>query len=109
MFQKAYHFIQRGQKFNMLSNKDRQELFALSNKLKTRYIIGKDNLSTKVFEMLDKALTANELIKVSVNKHAEGETEFFAQSLCGKLGCFLIKIVGRTIVLYRQSPKRKVR
>ncbi len=109
MFQKAYHFIQRGQKSSMLSNKDRQELFALSNKLKIRYIIGKDNLSAKVFEMLDKALTANELIKVSINKHAEGEVEFFAKSISEKLGCFLIKIVGRTIVLYRQSPKRKVK
>lgn len=90
----------------MLSNKDRQELFALSNRLKTRYIIGKDNLDEKVLEMLDKALLANELIKVSVNKNASQEADYFAMAICAKLDCELIKIIGKTIVLYRQKPQR---
>ncbi len=90
----------------MLSNKDRQELFALSNRLKTRYIIGKDNLDEKVLEMLDKALLANELIKVSVNENASQEADYFATAICAKLDCELIKIIGKTIVLYRQKPQR---
>jgi RNA-binding protein YhbY len=47
----------------MLSNKDRQELFALSNKFKNALHHWKSNLDDKVFDMLDKALLANELIK----------------------------------------------
>jgi RNA-binding protein len=90
----------------MLSNKDRQELFALSNKLKMRYIIGKDNLDDKVFDMLDKALLANELIKVAVNKGASHEAEYYAKAICSKLNCELIKIIGKTLVLYREKPQR---
>lgn len=92
----------------MLSNKQRQELFALSNKLKTKYIIGKDNLTDKVFDMLDKALIANELIKISINKNAGGEVESLAAIICKRLSCELIKIIGKTIVVYRPSPKRAV-
>ncbi|MFA5421311.1 MAG: YhbY family RNA-binding protein [Bacilli bacterium] len=91
----------------MLNNRDRQELFALSTKLKTKYIIGKGNLTVKVLEMLDKALQAHELIKVSVNKNADAEIENIAMTICGRLNCHLIKIIGKTIVLYRQKPQRK--
>ena len=90
----------------MLNNKERQELFALSTKLKTRYIIGKGSLTDKVLDMLDKALLDNELIKVSVNKNAGVEVESMAGVLCSRLNCSLIKIIGKTIVLYRPSPKR---
>ncbi len=74
-----------------------------------RYIIGKDNLDDKVFEMLDKALLANELIKVAVNKSASHEADYFAKAICSKLNCELIKIIGKTIVLYRQKPQRKIK
>ncbi len=90
----------------MLSNKDKQELFALSNKLKTRYIIGKDNLDDKVLEMLDKAFLANELIKVAVNKNANQEVEYFAKEICKELNCSLVKTIGKTMVLYRPKPRR---
>jgi len=90
----------------MLSNKQRQELFASSNHLTVKYAIGKENLTDNVFEMLDKALLANELIKIHVSKNASEEVEDFANTLCAKLHCELIKVIGKTIVLYRPSPKK---
>ncbi|NCA97040.1 MAG: YhbY family RNA-binding protein [Bacteroidia bacterium] len=90
----------------MLSNKERQELFASSNRLTVKYAIGKDNLTDKAVEMLDKALLANELIKVHVHRNASEEVADFATTLCDKLHCELIKIIGKTIVLYRPSPKK---
>ena len=90
----------------MLNNKERQELFAASNHLTAKYAIGKDNLTDKVIEMLDKALLANELIKIHVHKDVNDEVENFATTLCNKLHCELIKIIGKVIVLYRPSPKK---
>ena len=91
----------------MLSNRDRQELFALSNKLEHKYILGKEGLSDSVFVMLDKALTSHELIKVQPNKNNEDQLADLAERMCTNLKAYLIKIIGRTIVLYRPRPPRK--
>lgn len=90
----------------MLSNKDRQELFALSNKIKNKHIIGRENLSDTVLAMLDKALTANELIKIHLGKSTSEEPLAIADKICEKLNASLIKIIGRTIVVYRPKPKK---
>jgi len=91
----------------MLNNKERQRLFASSNSIEHKHTIGKGAITAEVITTLDKALTANELIKIHVGKSGAPAIDEMAETLCSKLDADLIKVIGRTIVLYRQNDKKK--
>ena len=52
----------------MLTPKQKRDLKALASTLTIRYQIGKNEISQTLIDMLDKALTAHELIKIDVMK-----------------------------------------
>ena len=52
----------------MLTPKQKRELKALASTLTIRYQIGKNEISETLINMLDKALTAHELIKIDFMK-----------------------------------------
>ena len=53
--------------------------------------------------MLDKALTARELIKIDVMKAVTSPIMELALDLSSRLNAELVQVVGRVIVLYRYS------
>ena len=83
----------------MLTPKQKRDLKALASTLTIRYQIGKNDISDTLLAMLDKALTAHELIKIDVMK-----------------GCTLpitelVHVMGRVIILFRrnkENPKIKI-
>jgi RNA-binding protein len=92
----------------MLTSKQRANLRSYANSpLINRYTIGKDILKPSVFESLDKALTANELIKVSTLENVDEEIREVADKLASELKAEVVQVIGRTAVLYRQNPKLK--
>jgi RNA-binding protein YhbY len=52
----------------MLTPKQKRDLKGLASTLTTRYQVGKNDISSTLLDMLDKALTAHELIKIDVMK-----------------------------------------
>ena len=61
--------------------------------------------------MLDKALTARELIKIDVMKGATNPIMEIALDLSSRLHADIVQVVGRVIVLYRKNkehPKIKL-
>ena len=52
----------------MLSKKQIKYLRGLANTLDAKYQIGKNEITDSTIELLDNALTAHELIKISLNK-----------------------------------------
>ena len=50
----------------MLTSNEKRQLKALASTLETKYQVGKNEISDTVVAMLDKALTAKELIKIDV-------------------------------------------
>ena len=60
--------------------------------------------------MLDKALTARELIKIDVMKSVEVPIMELALDLSSRLNAEIVQVVGRVIVLYRMNKQnRKIR
>ena len=90
----------------MLSPKQKRELKALASTLTIRYQIGKNEISETLISMLDKALTAHELIKIDVMKGYDGEMEPLAMDLSMKLKAEVVQIVGRVIVLFRRNKDK---
>ena len=89
----------------MLSPKQKRELKALASTLTIRYQIGKNEISETLISMLDKALTAHELIKIDVMKAVVAPIMELALDLSSRLNAEVVQVVGRVIVLYRFSKE----
>ena len=87
----------------MLSSNQKRQLKGIASTLDTKYQIGKNEISDTVLAMLDKALTARELIKIDVMKSVEVPIMELALDLSSKLNAEVVQVVGRVIVLYRFS------
>ena len=95
----------------MLSQNEKRQLKALAAKENTKYQIGKNEITDTVLDMLDKALTARELIKIDVMKSVTNPIMEIALDLSSKLHADIVQVVGRAIVLYRKNkehPKIKL-
>ena len=87
----------------MLTSNEKRQLKAIASTLDTKYQIGKNEISDTVIAMLDKALTARELIKIDVMKAVVNPVMEIALDLSSKLNSEIVQVVGRVIVLYRYS------
>ena len=87
----------------MLNPKQKRELKALASQLTIKYQIGKNEISDSLLDMLNKALTAHELIKIDVMKAVTSPIMELALDLSSRLNAELVQVVGRVIVLYRYS------
>ena len=95
----------------MLTPKQKRELKALASTLTTRYQIGKNDISSTVVDMLDKAIVAHELIKIDVMKGCTLPVMEVAIDISNKLNAELVTVMGRVIVLFRrnkENPKIKI-
>ena len=90
----------------MLSQNQKKQLKALANQSNIKYQIGKKEISDTLIDMLDKALTAHELIKIDVMKGYDGEMEPLAMELSMALKAEVVQIVGRVIVLFRRNKEK---
>ena len=85
----------------MLTSNEKRQLKAIASTLDTKYQVGKNEISDTVVAMLDKALTARELIKIDVMKSVEVPVMELALDLSSRLNAEIVQVVGRVIVLYR--------
>ena len=96
----------------MLTNIQKKQLKGLASTLDTKYQIGKNEITETLINMLEKALTAHELIKIDVMKNAQSPVMELALDLASKLNAEVVQIVGRVIILFRQNKekdKQKIR
>ena len=89
----------------MLTSNEKRQLKALASTLDTKYQVGKNEISETVVAMLDKALTARELIKIGVMKAVTSPIMELALDLSSRLNAEVVQVVGRVIVLYRFSKE----
>ena len=89
----------------MLTSNEKRQLKSIASTLDTKYQIGKNEISDTVIAMLDKALTARELIKIDVMKAVAVPVMELALDLSSKLNAEIVQVVGRVIVLYRYSKE----
>ncbi len=89
----------------MLTQPQKKQLRALIAQDKTKYQIGKSEVTNALLDMLDKALTARELIKIEVLKSATSPVMEITLDLSSKLNADVVQVVGRVIVLYRKNKE----
>lgn len=89
----------------MLTSNDKKVLKSIANTLENKYQLGKNGITDTSVDMFDKALTANELIKIDVMKSVTTEVMELALDISSRTKAEVVTVIGRTIVLYRKNPK----
>ena len=96
----------------MLTKEQKKFLKAYIVNDKTKYQLGKSEITDSLITMLDKALEARELIRVEVLKSASTPIMELTLDLSSKLNADVVSVVGRVIVLFRrnkENPKIKLK
>ncbi len=91
----------------MITSKQRAYLRSLAVNLPTIMQIGKGGIGDNLVKTVDDALEAKELIKLSVLENSEETARSAADTLAETTGADVVAVLGRKIVLYRESVKHK--
>ena len=85
----------------MLNPRQKKQLKGLASTLDIKYQVGKNGITPTLIDMLDKALTSHELIKIDVMKANDTPLMELALDLSSKLNAEIVSTLGRTIILFR--------
>lgn len=91
----------------MLTSKQRAQLKAMAASMSPIFQIGKGGINENMCRQLDETLEARELIKISVLETSPVEAKEAAEELAEVLGADIVVVIGRKIVLYRESEENK--
>ena len=91
----------------MITSKQRAYLRSLANGEPTIMQIGKGGISENMIKTISDALEARELIKLSVLENCGYTPREAADELGEALGAEVAGVIGRKIILYRESEKNK--
>ncbi len=90
-----------------MTSKQRAYLKSLAMNLNPVVSIGKEGLTPENTASCEEALTARELIKVSVQKNCFDDIRGIAEALAGRTRSETVQVIGRKIVLYREGKDDK--
>lgn len=93
----------------MITTKQRAYLRSLANGIEPITQIGKGGLGDNGIKVVDSALEAHELVKLTVLETCPETAKEVMVSLCNALSCEPVQVIGRKIVVYRQSSKEENR
>lgn len=90
-----------------MTSKQRSYLKGLAMNLDAIFQIGKASLTPEFTKGIEEALTARELIKITVLKNCLDEPGQIAAMLAERVHAEVVQVIGRKIVLYRESKENK--
>ena len=90
-----------------LSIKQKKFLRKLAHPLSVSVQIGKEGVSDGLLESLRAALLHHELIKVKISNNSGLEKKKAAEDIPRKTKSSLVQLIGKTLILYKENPKRK--
>ena len=90
----------------MITTKQRAQLRGLGNALDPVMQIGKEGLTDNSFDAINALLGARELIKIKVLPTCPQRAREVCDTLCGKLGCDPVQVIGSMVIIYKVSTKK---
>ena len=91
----------------MLTSKQRAYLRSLASNEPTIMQIGKGGISENLIKTVSDALEARELIKLGVLENSGEEAREVAEALAEATCAEVVGVVGKKVILYRESEKKK--
>ena len=91
-----------------MTGKQRAYLRSLANPLPALYQAGKGGCESESFlEGIRQGLEKNELVKITVLETCEYSPGEVSQILCRAIGCEPVQVIGKKVVLYKESETNK--
>lgn len=91
----------------MLTTKQRAYLKGLAMNLTPIFQIGKSSLTPEFTKGIDEALEARELVKISVLNNCLDDPRELGNTVAERTRSELVQVIGKKIVLYRESKEKK--
>jgi RNA-binding protein len=91
----------------MLTGKQKRYLRSLAHHLDPIFQVGKGGVNEHLIRHIEEAIETRELLKVSVLNNSVEEAREIAPELAERSGCELVQVIGKTIVLYKESKDHK--
>lgn len=91
----------------MLNSKQRAALRSMAAQIQPIMQIGKGGVSENLSKTVSDALEARELIKLTVLENCDYTVRDIAEELADSVGADVVAVIGRKIVLYRESENKK--
>lgn len=93
----------------MLNSKQRAFLKNLGSKIQPIFQIGKNEISDNMIKQISDALTAHELVKISVLENSQYTSREAADIVAEMTGADVVLVVGNRFILYRETQDKKRR
>ena len=90
-----------------MTSKQRAYLKRLAMKMEPIIQIGKSSLTPELTKAVEEALTARELIKISVLQNCMDDPRGLADMLAERTHSQVVQVIGKKIVLYREGKEDK--
>jgi len=90
-----------------MNSRQRAYLRSLASTLEPIFQIGKSGLTPEITEAIAETLGNKELIKINVLKNCLDEPKGIGQMLAERTQSVLVTVIGKKIVLYKESKDKK--
>ncbi len=90
-----------------MTSKQRAYLKGLAMNIEPIFQIGKSSLTPEVTEAVREAFNTRELIKITVLKNCLDDTNAIAHALAERTRSQVVQVIGKKIVLYKESKDHK--
>lgn len=91
----------------MITSKERAYLRSLAVNIPTIMQVGKGGISENLVKTVSDALEARELIKLGVLENSGETARDVAEALASATSSEVVAVLGRKLILYRESEKNK--
>jgi len=92
-----------------LNKKQIQYLKGVAHPLKPVVLLGNNGLTEAVVAEIDYALNHHELIKVKIPTDDRETKGLIVDAICRETKATKVQVIGKTLVIYRESTEQKVR
>ncbi len=91
----------------MLTGKQKRYLRSLAHHLDPLFQVGKGGVNDHLIRHVQEAIEKRELMKISVLPNCMDERHEVAAEIASKSGAELVQVIGKVIVLYKESKDHK--
>lgn len=90
-----------------MTSKQRAYLKSLAMKITPILQLGKSSVTPELISAVDEALEARELIKMHILKNCFDDPKEIAQVIAERTRSEVVQVIGKKVVLYRESKDNK--
>ena len=90
-----------------MTSKQRSYLKSIASNLEPVLQIGKASLTPEMTEAVSEAFNTREVVKISVLKNCLDDPKAVAEALAGRTRSQVLQVIGRNIILYKESKEHK--